>query len=84
MLVEQLVLQHFQKRCCGNHWFYNISKHSVAKTTGFTTFSKAQLLKYLTVVISKNSVAETNGFSNIGSVHVVEPLVLTTLCSNML
>ena len=85
MLLEPLVLQHFQKQCCWNHWFYNISKNNVAKTIGFTIVSnRHMLLTFLTVDISKNNVAETNGFSNIVFVNVVEPLVLATFASEML
>ena len=30
-----------------NQWFYNLSKHNVAKTNGFTTFAKLRLLEPL-------------------------------------
>ena len=47
MLLEPLVLQYFLKQCCRHHWFYNISKNSVAITIGFTAYPKIMLLKPL-------------------------------------
>ena len=45
VLLDTLILQHFQKQYCLNHGFNNISKHNVAETIGFTTFPKLMLLK---------------------------------------
>ena len=63
---------------------YSISKNNVAKTIGFTTCPKKQLLNGFTVDISQINGAGTNVFNNNVFVSVVKPLVLVTLFLELL
>ena len=63
MLLEPLVLQHFQKQCCQQDWFYNISKNTVARSIGFTTFPK-------------NNDARTIGFTTFPKITCLKKVIL--------
>ena len=72
------------------HLSVNLSKNNVAKTSGFSTFPKIQLILHLIVNSSKNNVAKpivlakTNDSSNILFGIVVKPIVLATLLLELL
>ena len=75
VLLNLLVVKHFQNYCCRTYWCYNMSKNNVAKNNRFCNIFKQLLLKHLTVDMFKINVVETNDFSNSLGGHVVEPIV---------
>ena len=97
MLLELVVVPHFQTQCCETQRVYNISKNikyllehvsagisktHVANIIGFTTSPRNQLLEYLTFDI--NNVAKTNVCINMVLRNVVKPIVIAKLFGGLL
>ena len=97
-LLKPLVLQHFQKQCCQNHWGYNISNTDAAKTNSFTTHPKIVLSEPLLLQhfqqqccqnhwfynISKNNVAKIIVFSNMSKTNAIKDIGFSTFPKIML
>ena len=77
MLLKQLVLQHLQKQCCWNHWFYNLSKNDAAKTNGFTTFTKTTLPEPLVLQHFHEQCCQNHWFYNMSKTNVARTISVT-------
>ena len=63
-----------------NQWFYNISKHIVAKTNGFTVYSQQQiLLELLVLQHCQTNKMQKRLIAGIITFSVVKTMVLATL-----